>query len=416
MQTMQTMDCSVAIIGAGPYGLAAVAHLRAAGVETRIFGEPMESWDRHMPHGMLLRSSPAASRIADPAGALTLERFRIERQVPFRKPVPVEDFVAYGRWFQQRAAPDLDRRRVALVERDGAAFRLRLEDGAELVAGRVVVATGILPFAFRPPQFDRLSDALVSHAFQHGDLARFKGRSVAVVGAGQSALECAALLHEGGAEVEVIARGREVFWLGSPNSGASGLAALVGGTRRLLRPLARPPFDIMGPRLVSWLLAWPRWYHRAPRALQHHLTAAATRPAGAGWLVPRLDGVRITTGRVVTAAAPCGERAHLCLDDGTSREVDHVLLATGYRVDVRRTPVLASGLLADIRTDNGYPDLAPGFESSVPGLHFVGTAAAQTFGPVCRFVVGSGIVARALTRGITAATAGGRVGRQVHAN
>src|SRR5213079_230240 len=49
--------CDVAIVGAGPYGLSAAAHLRAAnGLDVRVFGEPMSFWERHMPKGMLLRS------------------------------------------------------------------------------------------------------------------------------------------------------------------------------------------------------------------------------------------------------------------------------------------------------------------------------------------------------------------------
>ncbi|HVH11151.1 MAG TPA: hypothetical protein VM736_15260, partial [Gemmatimonadales bacterium] len=69
-------SCQVAIIGAGPYGLAAAAHLRAQRVETRIFGEPMEFWKRHMPLGMFLRSGAAASSLDDPTGQLRLERYR----------------------------------------------------------------------------------------------------------------------------------------------------------------------------------------------------------------------------------------------------------------------------------------------------------------------------------------------------
>ena len=37
-------DTNVAIVGAGPYGLAAAAHLRRAGVEVRVIGQPMSFW------------------------------------------------------------------------------------------------------------------------------------------------------------------------------------------------------------------------------------------------------------------------------------------------------------------------------------------------------------------------------------
>src|SRR6266851_2590932 len=102
------MCCHVAIIGAGPYGLATAAHLRAANVETRIFGEPMEFWQRQMPKGMFLRSSPSCSQIGDPHGNLTLERYHTESGDPCSKPLRLEDFVQYGHWFQRQTVPDLD--------------------------------------------------------------------------------------------------------------------------------------------------------------------------------------------------------------------------------------------------------------------------------------------------------------------
>ena len=396
-------SCQIAIIGAGPYGLAAAAHLRARNVETRILGEPMEFWKRHMPQGMFLRSSPTASNVGDPDGHLGLERYRALHAVPHTKPVPVEHFVRYGEWFQEQAVPEVDRRRVTYLAQDSRGFRVRLEDGEEFQARRVVVATGIGLFARRPAQFAGLPASLVSHSFDHSDLSQFARRRVVVVGAGQSALESAALLHEAGAEIEVVARAPRIYSL--PD--APRQASFARSARRLLSPIARPPFDIMGPRFVSWLLAWPRAFRKSPRALQDFLTACAVRPAGASWLVPRLAAVRITTGCTITTATPTGSQLRLRLGDGSERLVDHVLLATGYRVDVGRYAVLAPALRQALHTRDGYPELDVGFESSVPGLHFVGTAAAGSFGPLCRFVVGSRYTARALTRYIA-----GRAGNE----
>ena len=397
-------SCHVAIIGAGPYGLAAAAHLRAEHVETRIFGEPMAFWERHMPKGMFLRSSASASNLADPDGRLRLDRYHALHGLPHVKPVPIEDFVRYGHWFQQQAVPDVDRRTVTSLVADSQGFRVRIADGEEFHARRVVVATGISPFARRPAQFAGLPAPLASHSFDHADLSRFARQRVVVVGAGQSALESAALLHEAGAEVEVVARAPGTYfipdWPQTP---------LVRAARRLLSPIARPPFDIMGPRFVSWLIAWPRLFRRSPRALQDFLTGRAVRPAGASWLASRLAAVPITAGRTVAAATPTGSQLRLRLDDGSERLVDHLLLATGYRVDAARYPFLAPTLLQALRTRDGYPELEVGFESSVPGLHFVGTPAAGTFGPLCRFVVGTRYMARTLTRYITHAGGNGRI-------
>src|SRR6478609_3804390 len=106
----------VAIIGAGPYGLAAAAHLRAAGVETHIFGEAMAFWERQMPAGMLLRSYWEASHIADPDHDLTLDAYDAASRVAVPRPVPLDRFVAYGQWFGQQVAPDLDGRQIARIE------------------------------------------------------------------------------------------------------------------------------------------------------------------------------------------------------------------------------------------------------------------------------------------------------------
>ena len=77
-------QCDVAVIGAGPYGLSAAAYLRSAGVETRIFGEPMAFWQKQMPAGMCLRSNWGASHIADPQSQLTLDEYSRKTAHRFR--------------------------------------------------------------------------------------------------------------------------------------------------------------------------------------------------------------------------------------------------------------------------------------------------------------------------------------------
>jgi len=183
-----SLTAHVAIIGAGPYGLAAAAHLRAVGIDTCIFGRVMEFWENQMPAGMFLRSSWEASHIADPDRQLTLDRYQAMRNTPLRKPIPLGDFIDYGRWFQQQAVPDVDGRRVARLQQTAKGFSLSLEDGDCVHVPRVVVATGIAPFARRPPQFDGLSRELVSHTSDHRDLSPLGRQRVVILGGGQSAL------------------------------------------------------------------------------------------------------------------------------------------------------------------------------------------------------------------------------------
>jgi hypothetical protein len=398
----------VAIIGAGPYGLAAAAHLRAAGVETHIFGEAMAFWERQMPAGMLLRSYWEASHIADPDHDLTLDAFDAASRVAVPRPVPLNRFVAYGQWFGQQVAPDLDRRQIARIEPEARGFRLVTADGESVRAGRVVVATGIAAFTRRPTPFAGIVSALASHTAECGDFRQFAGRHVAVIGGGQSALESAALLHEAGAQVEVIARAADIHWL--RYGSGSKLHEILHSDWNPLKSLLYPASDI-GPPGLNYLVDKPALFTKIPtRALQGHAARRAIRPAGSGWLRPRLRDVPITTGLSVVAAKAAGGRLRLALSDGTIRTVDHALLATGYAVDVARYPFLTPELLRGLDRIAGYPRLTAGFESSVPGLHFLGAPAAESFGPLMRFVAGTGYAARGLTRAVRSEVRSSRFG------
>jgi NADPH-dependent 2,4-dienoyl-CoA reductase/sulfur reductase-like enzyme len=386
---MTAASCDVAIIGAGPYGMSAAAHLRrSTDLEVRIFGEPMSFW-QSMPRGMLLRSRWEASHIAFPDGDLSIDAFLADSGEQFSAPIPLERFIDYGLWVQMRIAPDVDRRHIVSVQREGESFTLHTEDGESMQARRVVVAAGIGQFARRPPEFGGFSAEAVSHTSEWAELSGFSGRHVAVIGGGQSALEAAALMQECGARVEVVVRRERLNWL-------------MGGViqRRLgpFKPIFYAPTDV-GPVGMSRLVAAPRVFRLFPRSVQDAMARRAIRPAGAKWLQQRLLEVPLTTGHCVVAARN-GDGVEIELDDGTTRHVDHVMLGTGYQVDIRRYDFLDEELLALIRRAGGYPVLGLGLESSVSGLHFLGAPAAWSFGPVMRFVSGTWWAGSALRRAI----------------
>ena len=299
-------DCEVIVIGAGPYGLAAAAHLAERGVATQVFGEPMSSWRHNMPQGMKLRSPWGATHIPDPHGELSLDAFVAARGLSRREPLPLETFIDYGMWFQRAAVPDIDTRMILRLEPAGDGFRAETMDGAHVHARRVVVATGFARQAFRPEAFAEVPAELASHASEHDDLGVFHGRRVAVIGRGQSACESAALLHEAGAEVELICRG-DVRWLGGM-SGAARLPSIGCASGRFAVGVG--PFPSTGsPRDRTSLM-------RMPNEVRMRFNARCLRPGAAGVVASAL---RRRARACRRAGAQRGGRRRARRDDARSR-------------------------------------------------------------------------------------------------
>jgi hypothetical protein len=382
----------VCVIGAGPYGLTATAHLRAAGVNARILGDVMSFW-RTMPDGMLLRSSRNAISLSDPARALSLDDFERERASPLPSPVARADFVRYGEWFQRRSLPDVDPRPVEHVAPIDGGFRVLLSDGDILLARRVVVATGLANFARRLPVFDRLQPDQVTHSLHLRDCSIHRGKQVLVIGSGQSALEAAVLLTEAGARVELVTRAPRIYWLAQTHDTNGGWGPL--------ELLLYPPGAI-GPPGINLCVKLPRLYRALPGPVRIRGFTRAVRPAGSDWIRPRFAGVTETLGRSVTTAETIGDRIRVGLDDGSDRLVNHVVQGTGFEIDVSRFGVLSPEIVRSLRTLGGQPRLGPRFESSVAGLHFLGAASDLSYGPLMRAIAGTGFAAKSLTRQVVA--------------
>jgi FAD-dependent urate hydroxylase len=400
-------DCEVIVIGAGPFGLAAAAHLAERGVATQVFGEPMSFWRHNMPQGMKLRSPWGATHISDPRGDLSLDAFVAGHGLSRREPLPLETFVDYGMWFQRAAVPDIDTRMIVRIESAGDGFRVETMDGAHVHARRVVMATGLTRQAFRPEAFADVPAEFASHASEHGDLGGFRGRRVAVIGRGQSACESAALLAESGARAEIISRG-DIHWLAHLTDGNSTKPALWWLREALAAPSAVGPFPL------SWLAEFPGIAWRLPTKLRDEFTQRCLKAGAAGWLKPRFGDVTINPGRTISRARAASRRIELELDNGV-RTFDHVLLGTGYRVDIGRLGLLSRALLDKIDCVDGSPVLGTGFVSSVPGLHFVGSYAVRSYGPLLRFIAGAPFTAGAVTRTILAGSAMHGAGKTVRA-
>lgn len=378
----------VVVIGAGPYGLSTAAHLQAHGLPVRIFGNPLASWRENMPAGMVLKSTPTASTISAPRPGYTLQDFcdatgeqRLETDLQV---VPIDTFIRYGMWFHERLVPDVERVRVTAVDWRDHALYLKLDSGEQFRARAVIVATGLIGFAHLPAELAAAvpggpaTTAVISHSSQHADLGRFAGREVVVVGAGQSALESAALLHEAGAAVRILVRGAAAGFGNPPTSGRHWQPDTPLGRAWALYAISR----------------YAAAFRYLPERTRLYLVRNVLGPKGAWWLKDRVAGrIPVLSGQRITGARVEGRKAVLMTmsHDGRSSELsaDHVLAATGYRVDLEALGYLGTELRATLARTAGAPRLDASFQSSVPGLYFTGLPSAATFGPLLRFVCGT---------------------------
>jgi thioredoxin reductase len=376
----------VAIIGAGPYGLSLAAHLRARGIDCRVFGRPMDTWAAHMPRNMTLKSEGSASNLSAPAQGSTLREHCAKAGIAYSDrmtPVTLDNFLAYADAFRSRFAGAVEETLVTDLARGADAFELTLETGERLRARNVVLAVGVTWFAWTPPVLASLPAALCSHSFAHRDVERFRGKEVAVVGSGSSAVDLAHLLQATGASVRLVAR-RDALQFNSVPDGAETMLD------RLQKPASR-----IGSGWRSYFCAnAPLLFYRLPRNLKDRAITSHMHPA-AGWFMrEEVEGrIPLLLGRTPVKAEAKDGRALLTLANRAGGEetlaVDHVIAATGYQPDLDRLPFLAPSLNARIARSGRSPLVSDRFETSVPGLYATGLAAMDMFGPLLRFMVGA---------------------------
>ena len=394
----------VAIIGAGPYGLSLAAYLKANGVPFRIFGTPMGFWRAHMPKGMWLKSDGFASDIYDPNGTLPLKQYCAERAIEYADmgvPVRLDTFTSYGLAFKERMVPEVEERTVESLRSTSSGFNLTLDNGEIVTPRRVIVAVGISHFEYVPPSLANLPREFVSHSSYHHDLERFRNRSIAVIGAGASAIDLAGLLHHAGAKVQLVTRRPRLHIHEPPRVGP-----------RSLWEQLRAPISGVGP---GWRARFycdaPMLFHFLPEQLRLNVVRRAIGPS-AGWYMKDM-----VVGRVPLILSHTLERAevqnkkvhlHLRQPDGSEREVvvEHAIAATGYKVDLRRLVFLGSDIRSRLKMAAFTPVLSTNFESSIKGLYFVGTASANSFGPVMRFAFGARFTAPHLSQALKKSLSG----------
>ena len=392
---MKSTAVDVAVIGAGPYGLSLAAHLGECKLSYRIFGTPMSSWRNHMLTRTWLKSDGFASSLYDPKSAFTLGRYCLEQSLPYADvglPVPIETFIAYGLEFQKRFVAQLEETEITAVSRTASGFELTTQTGETVRSKRVVVAAGISHFGYIPPMFANLPQEFLTHSSHHKEVLGFKGRKIAVIGAGASAVDLAGLLQEAGADTHLIAR-RPAIAFHEPSTEPRPI------TQRLLMPRSG-----LGLGWRSRLCTdAPLLFHSMPsrlrtRAVQRHLGPAP------GWFAKGRFVGRVTS-HLGTRMKQVGIRGNsvslnFTQQDGCDSEFqfDHVICATGYKVSLQRLGFIHQALRTQMATVEGVPKLDRNFQSVVPGLYFVGLASSNSFGPLCRFAYGAKFTSKRLSR------------------
>jgi FAD-dependent urate hydroxylase len=388
---------SVAIIGAGPYGLSLAAHLAARKIEHRIFGRPMRFWSTIAEAGgeRYLKSYCFGTNVSAPTPGYAFADYNGARGLETFEPCSMENFAAYGRWFQQSLVPWVEKTDVERLDRQGGRFVLSLADGSRCDAEKVVIATGLSGFAYIPAPMGSLPAGLVTHTSAISNFAAFKDLDVAVVGAGQSALEAAALLFEAGARPQLLVRENAILW-----------QTRVSRERSLWRRV-RSPIAGLGTGPKAWTLThFPGALHSVPDAWRTRFTKSHLPAEGAWWLRSRVENkFPAHRGVTVIAASATGSRAALRLrdaKDGGERLllVDHVVAGTGYDIHVDRLGFIEKNLRSAIALLERSPKLNAFFQSSVPGLYFIGPTSAMSFGPLFRFVVGAEYSVQVLSVGL----------------
>jgi lysine/ornithine N-monooxygenase len=381
---VETVD--IAIIGAGPYGLSLAAYLRGSGRSVRIFGTPMQFWSQHMPRGMRLKSEGFATGLYDPEARYTLKAYCAANRLPYADvglPVELKTFIDYALDFQRRCVPDLEVVEITSLAMRPDGFELTTEAGDVVRSTQVVIAAGIKSFAYIPPVLAELPGSMVTHSSHHADLSGFQGRRVAVVGAGASALDIAALLQQAGAQVDLITRRSAIDFNDPPNE-----------PRPFVERLKAPRSGLgLGWRSRICSDA-PLIFHALPQALRLRAVARHLGPAPCWFVRDAVVGrLPMHLGATLDRAYLAGPRVQLEFTQtghpGGRLEVDHVIAATGYQVALSRLKFVEQPIQSRIRKVADTPILDRNFETSVPGLHFIGAAAANSFGPLLRFAYGA---------------------------
>ena len=369
---MPNLKTDFLVVGAGPFGLSMSSFCKHHNIDHLIVGKTMDFWKSNMPKGMFLRSG--TDWHLDPVNTHTIEKYIKDNDISLNKsePLSLDFYLDYVNWFvKEKNIGPIDSFITNLDYLNGEKpyFSAKLENGEEIEAKNVLLALGFKHFKNIPEELSIIPENRLSHTCDLVDLDQFKNKRCLIIGGRQSAFETAALLNEAGAENIYVSYRHD-----TPDFTESDWSWVL------------PMLDKM--------VEDPGWFRNLSEQERDDLNKrfwTEGRLKLEPWLSPRLksDSVKLLPN---TNAIACSELSsgdlEVELDSSEKIIVDHVILATGYKVDMKNIPLLNSGnILEKLKLKNGFPVLDNYMQTNIPGLFVTSMAATQDFGSFFGFTV-----------------------------
>jgi thioredoxin reductase len=353
----------VIIIGAGPYGISLASYAVRNGLSYKLLGYPMDFWKNQMPQNMFIRTPYELVRFPDPKNELSIHHFAKETGATPSDPLPRPVFVDYAFWYAQKTGVQFTPEWVNSVTKEHDYFVVKTEENNIYKTKNVIIATGIQEFKYVPEIFQNIALHLVSHTTGYTTFEQFKDKDVIVIGSGQSAWEASALLHEANSNVQLIYRKEHPVYGGSKSGEV--ILRFIGNI-----------------------------FYKLPQMLKKKLwnIASETVPI-ARFLRPYVEGkVFEISGTKVESVIAHNEKVHLKLSNGEEKIADHVIVASGFKINLDKVPFIYDLKNQIIREEGQvqFPKLNQNFESSIKGLYFAGPLSSHSHGPTFRFILGLG--------------------------
>jgi cation diffusion facilitator CzcD-associated flavoprotein CzcO len=372
------MKTSLLIIGAGPFGLAMAAHAQHLGIDYLIAGKAMEFWKNNMPEGMYLRSK--CDWHLDPEGNATIENFLAAQNLTSAEVEPIsrDFYLSYTAWFQHQKQITVLPAYIARLDFIGDHnFLAYTNEGAEIYAENVVVAVGFKYFLHIPPELHQILPAgSYTHTCDYADMTAMTGKRCLIIGGRQSAFEWAALLSEAdAASIHISYRHNSPLFAASDWSWVNKIVEDMLESPAWFRNLSQEEKDSLSYKLwTEGRLKIEPWLER--RVMKENIKS---------WPLTLVkDCKKLSTGELAVT-----------LNNGHEIIVDHIILATGYKVNISQVPFIADGNTAlTLSTHNGFPVLDAHFQANLPGLFITSMPASQDFGPFFGFTISVRTAAR----------------------